>query len=738
MTRIRSCSGVLVGAVLAAHSFAWAQAPAPAGTPAPERSPAVPPVPVAVTVTTSAGDVTVVADTLEQVDPSNLVIATGNVELVKGSTRLTADRVELNKESGDTVAVGRPIFYDGEDRLTGDRIDYNVKTGTGVVHHGQAHTAPYYRISGERMERLGEGVYDIRRGIFTTCEDDPPTWSFRAGHATADLETAIYGTNASLWVKDVPVVPYLPFFATALRRERQTGFLAPLIGDSSRKGAFAQIPFFWAISDSQDATVALDVYQKRGVGGNLEYRNYFSAVNQLQLTGFYINESLVRGTPNRGWWGLKDSYLISPGFAFRADINGVSDNALFQDYADSLHYRSAQRVESNVFLTRNFPTWNIVANAFWYRDLTTERPIALDRLPDIRVEAVRQPIPGFESFLYEVQAQAVRFVREVGSDGTRIDLRPRVSRPITLAGYGAVTPFVGARATGYDRTVVGAEVRDGGVIVETTSDQVRVRRLTEIGADFETRASKVYAVGGLANIDAVLHSIEPRLNYTWVQGTKFTRLPQWTPGVDDLTPSNSFTYSLINRLRARTVAPEGTEPARWELVRFVLSQSVNLDATGRKFGPVTGDLILDPNRIFRFRATTGISVYGEGVQATTTDLSVKYDPVIASIGTRYSPGPDKVEFLQGGVTAELNRYLVARLLTNWDLRTDTFVENRLAFDVRFDCYAFTLELVSRNRSENEIRFALSLLGVGTPIATGTRFGVGGLSAGTAGSPSQLR
>ncbi|MBI1848112.1 MAG: LPS-assembly protein LptD [Candidatus Rokubacteria bacterium] len=744
MTRFRSAVVILAGLVLVGPSVASAQITPPLGVAPPTSSPGVPAAaapPAPVTVTTSAGDVTVIADRMEEVAPSNLVVATGNVEVTKGTTRLTADRVEINRESGDTVAVGRPLLYDGQDRLTGDRIDYNLKTGSGVIHHGEVHTSPYYRIAGERLERLGEGVYRIRRGIFTTCEDDPPTWSFRAADATADLEAAIYGTNASLWVKNVPVVPYLPFFAAALRRERQTGFLAPRFGDSSRKGAFTEIPFFWAISDSQDATVTLDAYQKRGVGLNLEYRNYFSSTDKLEATGFFIHESEVRGTLNRGWWGLKDSDVISPGFVLKADINGVSDDAIFQDYADRLHFRSAQRVESNVFLTKSFPTWNVVGNLFWYQDLTTRRPIELYRLPDLRAEAVRQPvpIPGLQSFLYEGQASAVRFVRELGSDGTRLDLHPRLSRPISLQGFATVTPFVGLRTTSYDRTVVGERTTADGATVEKTRDEVRTRALSEIGADFETRASRIFDVGGAGNIDAILHTIEPRVNYTWVEGTTFKHLPLWTPGVDDIQPSSTFTYSLTNRLRARTVAPEGTEPARWELARFVLSQTANMESTARTFGPVTADLIVDPNRIFRFRATGSVDPYGHGhaVQSTTTDLFIRYDPIVASIGTRASQ-PDKVNFLQGGLTAEINRYLVGRFTTNWDLRTDTFLENRVGVDARFDCYALTVEVVTRNKSENEIRFALTLLGVGSPLASGTKVGPGGFGAGTTGAENRLR
>jgi LPS-assembly protein len=134
--------------------------------------------PAPVTVPTAGGEVSVLADRMEELG-EGVVVATGNVEIVRGRARLTADRVEINRKSGDAVAQGRVVFYDGEDRLTGDRIDYNIKSGTGVVHHGHATAAPYYRLSGDRMERIGENLYRVRRGVFTTCEDDPPAWSFR-------------------------------------------------------------------------------------------------------------------------------------------------------------------------------------------------------------------------------------------------------------------------------------------------------------------------------------------------------------------------------------------------------------------------------------------------------------------------------------------------------------------------------------------------------------------------------
>ena len=144
--------------------------------------------------------------------------------------------MEINRATGEAVAQGKVVFFDGQDRLVGERIDFNLKTGTGVVYKGSTFVPPYYRLSADRMDRLGESVYAIRQGTFTTCEGDDPDWSFRLGSAEADLDNVITGSDTSFLVKGVPLIPWIPFFAASIRRERQTGFLFPEFGSNSRYG----------------------------------------------------------------------------------------------------------------------------------------------------------------------------------------------------------------------------------------------------------------------------------------------------------------------------------------------------------------------------------------------------------------------------------------------------------------------------------------------------------------------
>ena len=121
-----------------------------------------------------------------------------------------------------------------------------------------------------------------------------------------------------------------------------------------------------------------------------------------------------------------------------------------------------------------------------------------------------------------------------------------------------------------------------------------------------------------------------------------------------------------------------------------------------------------------------MSPYGDGMQTSNTDLSVNIRPVIASVGTRYDK-LNRINFLQGTVTADVTRWLTGRFATNWDLRTNNFVENHFGFDLKWQCWAFSLEFITRYKNEDELRFSLNLLGLGAPLTTGT--GLGALGGG---------
>ena len=674
----------------------------------------------------------IVADQIQQVGgPNDLLVATGNVEITQGATRLLADRVELNRDTGEVVAQGKVVFFDGQDRLVGDRVDYNLKTGTGVVYNGSTSTAPYYHLSGERMERVGEGIYEVRRGTFTTCEGDDPIWSFRFGSSTADLNDAFYGTGASFWVRNIPLIPFVPFFGAAIRRERQTGFLYPEVGNSSTKGALLKVPFFWAISDSQDLTVALDTYSRRGVGGEGEYRYIMSERARGSASGFLIPEAFRDSQDRerldipllRGFGAAKHDWQITPRLSFKLDANATTDDLVYREYGDLLGDRARQYAQTNVFLSQRWDSFSLTANVLWYQDLTQRVATELQRAPEIKFFGVRQPVPGLPGFLYETAASLTSFYRVVGDGGLRIDLHPRVYYPIPVAGLFTVTPFAGSRLTYYNQHVVGTQLTQSGVTVEETTYDPHLRRQAEGGFEVESRASRVFDMNGWGGLSALQHVIEPRATYLMIRGYDQKGNPQYDRDIDRIGRVTQIMYSLTNRVNAKTVAPTDGEAVRWEAVRLALSEVYDIDreiSHRQPFGDLQGEFIFDPNRILRFRAETSYNMYGLGFRTANTDLTARYRDMALTVGSRYDPVAG-ANWVVGEVTARILPNVDGHVSSNWDVGDGSLVEGRVGFQWRFQCFSIMADYVYRKNNETQFRFAIGLLGIGQ---FGTNVGVG--------------
>jgi LPS-assembly protein len=672
-----------------------------------------------------AGDepVTVFADRIENNERDRLLIAEGRVEIEQGDVRLEADRVEVNTETAEAVAVGRVVFFDGRDRLRGERIEYNFRTGTGIVYRGEGLAEPHFFFGGERLERFGEKAYRVFRGVFTTCEGETPAWSVRWGQATAYLDDYMWGTNASFWVWKVPLVPFIPIFGASLRRDRHTGFLTPTFGSSNEKGFIYRQPFFWAISDSQDLLLIPSYYEKRGFGLAAEYRYIRREHSRGEIEGFGLLDT-ERDEP-RGVLGVRHDEQITPRLSLKADLTYVSDDEFLNEFGDTLDERSRILLESNLTLTQRWDKFNLVGRLYFYEDLTTKNPVELNRLPEIRLDAFQQPVsglipalskyPGFSTLLFELESSYTNFVRDIGSDGQRLDLRPRLSYPFSPGGYFTVTPRAGFRETIYDTKLIGTTT-DRGVLVEDTENTFVGRTLFEAALDVEARAYRIFDLGGFLGIQRLQHVIEPRVSYNYVSDdAKQDDVPKYD-GIDTILPTNGVTYSLTNRIKARAV-PKDDQPGRvWELLRFTLSQTydvedpLTLSGERKRLSDVLADLIFEPVFGFSFRGTTTIDPYEGQVRTATTDLFYQTSVFYASLGTRHGE-EGELQFVQGVLRAQLGRRWAVRFSSNYDVLSSTVVENRFEVDFREQCWGVTVGFINRT-DEDEFRVTVNLLELG--------------------------
>src|SRR5262249_42592489 len=176
---------------------------------------------------------------------------------------------------------------------------------------------------------------------------------------------------------------------------------------------------------------------------SVEHR-YIPPDNQRgRFSCFFMQESFKHDA-TRFIGSTRQDWRLAPRTSLKVDVAGVSDDKVLSDYGEDLAQRSSQRVESNIFVTRSWDSWNLVGDLFFYQDLTTRHPVELQRLPAIRLVGTPQPLHDLPGVLWQFEGSAIHFVRQLGSSGDRLDLHPQVSRPIPV-GVLTFTPFVGGR-----------------------------------------------------------------------------------------------------------------------------------------------------------------------------------------------------------------------------------------------------------------------------------------------------
>ncbi|HEY5975486.1 MAG TPA: putative LPS assembly protein LptD, partial [Geobacteraceae bacterium] len=238
-----------------------------------------------------AGTVAITADRMTSDQRSDTVTAEGGVVMRWSGTTLYADMADFARGSGEATANGAVRITKGGDLLTGDRLQLQVASQQGQIDNADLFLQqPNFHLRGERLLKTGPTDYHLTHGSFTTCDGPSPSWSISADDLDVSLEDVATGRNAVFAIKDVPVF-YLPYVAFPVKRERQSGFLFPKFGTSSKKGVYLDTPYYWAISPSRDATINLDLQSRRGVGGGLEYRYLGRRENGGELRTYYIYDS---------------------------------------------------------------------------------------------------------------------------------------------------------------------------------------------------------------------------------------------------------------------------------------------------------------------------------------------------------------------------------------------------------------------------------------------------------------
>ena len=430
---------------------------------------------------------TVEADRVYHDPARDEYIAEGNVLLAKMDRTISADQVRYSRRHMMAYAEGHVILTVGNDRLAGSYLEMDLESERGTLDNGTIFIRESnYHISGNRIERVGADLYAIDRGVVTTCDGDPPDWKISGSDIKVYSNGSGSAWNAVVYARDVPLLyaPYVSFPG----KDRQSGFLGPEMGYSSRRGFYYNQPFFWAIDDQSDATVYLEYMSERGWRPGIEYRYYLTRDAKGAAMFDYLHDDKVdtgqgsstqdwgypddglRPNRDRYWFRMSHINPLPGGFQGRVDLDMPSDQDYLRDFKtgymgfeDSNAYFNRQlgrvmdefddpvRV-NRLQITRSWSAVSLDAGALYYNNVTkgVNWKDVTQRLPVVSVTAPKQGVEE-TGFYTNLSSEYDNFWQERGVGVQRADLWPRVYYPFFFSPYLTIEPSVGWRQTVYDQ-----------------------------------------------------------------------------------------------------------------------------------------------------------------------------------------------------------------------------------------------------------------------------------------------
>ena len=589
------------------------------------------------------------ADTFSYDKRQDIYTARGNVVLHAKDNIIFADHIRLDAASREAIAEGDVRIERDKDWLEGERAYLNLEKETGLIEEGRGFLANgNFHFTGALVEKLGPQTYNVVNGTFTTCDGDEPSWHFRTSDLKVTLEGYGFAKDTRFYLGRVPVL-YTPYLAFPAKTKRQTGLLMPRFGVGNRLGYDFDLPFFWAISRSTDATIYSHYMSKRGLMMGPEFRYAASTENKGELRFSYLDDQaskreleeefydsaagLRRITRDRWWWRSKQDLVLPYEVRGNLDLDFVSDpdylrtfttgysswresDAEFRDTFGRglINDPTVTTRESVLLLNKSWATQSVNLQLHYYQNLDDDLDeTQLQQLPVMSYSASSQPIFGGPFFI-NADVGYVDYWRPEGTRGNRLNANPRLSLPLRRGGYLQLEPYVS-----YLGTLYLIDQYDEPADSKVKEKTFQSRELFETGMGASTEIVRIYERQS-GTWTKTKHTVRPSILYEYRPEVNQDKLP-FFDDTDRINSRNRLTYSLTNFFSARL--DKGPDQVEYlDVARLELSQHYDISlpqggaedfSTTRKhpFSNVFMQLDLTPKRYVSLTYKNELSLYDQ-------------------------------------------------------------------------------------------------------------------------------
>jgi LPS-assembly protein len=499
----------------------------------------------------------------------------GDVVITYRDRRVEADHIDYDTETGDLNASGHLRVTGGENNevIEASHGTINLRTQTGrffdvkgsvglkagrrpVYGNGQP-----FLFEGKVVVKLGPREYDVYGGSVTSCQLPRPEWQLFAGKFSVRSDKAT-ARRSVFRVMDVPLV-YLPYVTHPVGgEERQTGFLIPVISQSSTKGLILGEQIYVVLGRSADMTVGAEYFSRRGwsqsatfryrgLGNNFALAHYSGLLDRGYVTGGqYVNQG-GEDVVFSGRYDWTDKTRLV------ADVEYLSSYPYRQAFTENFNQAVSSDILSVGYMVRQSDGYSWALRADRYQGLkragtptVSEEQIRIFHAPSLDLYTTEHRLTG-TPLEWNVQSTVTGLKRVQPNFSTsglthRFDLRPEISLPLSAAGW-RFRSSLAVRETIYSRSQENAAQlppKESGEALNRASFELE----EEVRAPVLERTFRSPLVAKLFGSEALKHTIEPMGAYRLVTGVHNFQQALRFDDVDVVSNTNEVEYGITQRL----------------------------------------------------------------------------------------------------------------------------------------------------------------------------------------------
>jgi LPS-assembly protein len=402
------------------------------------------------------------ADHMAYDNKNNVVVAKGNVEVVRGQRVLIADTIYYYQTQDVVKAKGNvSLLQDDGNVMFADNLTLEPQLKQGVIEQFKARLSDNSAFAAAEAKRVSPSQVELTKAVYSPCkicEDDPesePLWQIKSDHVTIDAEEEVVEYEGAVFeVKGVPVA-YTPYFRHPTpEASRKSGILRPEYGQSDTFGASIKAPYYWNIDPDKDATITPWIFTGEAPALIGEYRQktddgmfQFNGSGTIPEKRDNKTGDTVAGNEFRGHIFATGRTALTDDWSAGFDVNRTTDDTYLRRYRFGNFETLTSRAYAETIQDRDYAV--VEGLSFQGLKETDDPDTEPFVLPNASVHLETAPLAMNARVRFDADAMAL--TRQLGTETRRLSTAAAYSIPYVTDGGHVLEAEAGARVDAYNQ-----------------------------------------------------------------------------------------------------------------------------------------------------------------------------------------------------------------------------------------------------------------------------------------------